>query len=47
MANTLQSLRHWLAKALEYTLGNPSEDKHQPPLIGPQPYRDKPYKGHS
>ncbi len=46
MAKTFKGLRTWLAEALEFTLGNPSEEKHLPPNIGPQPYRDKPYKGH-
>ena len=46
MAKTFQGLRHWLAEALEFTLGNPAEERHLPPPIGPQPYRDKPEKGH-
>ena len=46
VAQTLQGLRHWLAEALEFTLGHPIEERNQPPLIGPQPYTDKPVKGH-
>ncbi len=46
MARTLQGLRHWLAEALEFTLGNPNEGRHLPPPIGPQPYSDKPGKTH-
>ena len=44
MAQSFNSMRRWLAEALEFTLGNPSVDKHLPPAIGPQPYRDKPVK---
>ncbi len=46
MAKSLQSLRHWLAEALEFTLGKPSYSKHLPPPIGPQPYSHKPQKVH-
>ena len=44
MAKAIQGIKSWLAEALEFTLGNPSEEKHLPPAIGPQPYRDKPGK---
>ena len=44
MAKSPNGIRRWLAEALEFTLGNPGEDKHMPPEIGPQPYRDKPIK---
>ncbi len=44
MAKTLHGLRHWLAEALVFTIGSPSEEKHLPPPIGPQPYSDKPKK---
>ena len=44
MAQSLQKLRHWLAEALEFTLGNPSDESHLPPPIGPQPYSDIPKK---
>ena len=46
MAKNLSDLRHWLAEALEFTLGNPGSAQHLPPAIGPQPYRDKPEKYH-
>ncbi len=47
MAKPLQNLKHWLADALEFTLGtNPESHNHLPPSIGPQPYRDKPVKVH-
>ena len=44
MAKYALGVRKWLAEALEFTLGNPSEERHLPPPIGPQPYRDKPGK---
>mgnify|MGYP001156880835 CR=1 FL=1 len=44
MAKTIQGIKYWLAEALEFTLGNPSEGKHMPPAIGPQPYSEKPEK---
>jgi len=44
MNKSMHGIRRWFAEALEFTLGNPSEDKHLPPPIGPQPYRDKPMK---
>ncbi len=46
MAKTFQTLKYWFAEALEFTLGNPSEEKQLPPPIGPQPYKDKPIKNH-
>ena len=46
MAKSLHAMRRWLSEALEFTLGNPSEARHLPPPIGPQPYRDKPIKAH-
>tara|TARA_B100001250_G_C19350249_1_gene593070 strand:- start:395 stop:538 length:144 start_codon:yes stop_codon:yes gene_type:complete len=44
MAKTLKGLRFWLAEALEFTVGNPSSERHLPPPIGPQPYSQKPEK---
>tara|TARA_Y100001968_G_C19427596_1_gene755234 strand:+ start:911 stop:1054 length:144 start_codon:yes stop_codon:yes gene_type:complete len=44
MAKSFQGLRRWFSEALEFTLGNPAEEKHLPPPIGMQPYRDKPSK---
>ena len=33
----------WLADALNHAFGNPREEgAHQPPLVGVQPYRDRP-----
>lgn len=33
----------WLAEALNHAFGNPREEAlHQPPLVGVQPYRDRP-----
>ncbi len=46
MAKTLKGLRLWIGEALEFTIGNPASEKHMPPSIGPQPYRDKPQKEH-
>ena len=46
MNKNLQNLRLWLANALEFTLGNPSEERHCPPEIGVQPYTEKPLKAH-
>ena len=42
----LTELRKWLGDALEFTLGNPSQESHSPPPIGTQPYRDKPIKAY-
>ncbi len=46
MNQALHSLKLWLVNGLEFTLGNPHEERHMPPSIGPQPYRDKPLKSH-
>ncbi len=46
MGKNLKSLPKWLGNALEFTLGNPSKERHAPPAIGIQPYRDKPLKSH-
>ena len=33
----------WLAEALNHAFGNPREEaQHRPPLVGTQPYRDRP-----
>lgn len=33
----------WLADTLNHAFGNPREEAaHQPPLVGVQPYRDRP-----
>ncbi|KGG13316.1 hypothetical protein EV05_0996 [Prochlorococcus sp. MIT 0601] len=46
MPKPLQSLKSWLAEALEFTIGSPTSHNDLPPAIGPQPYRDKPIKIH-
>ncbi len=46
MSIVMTRLRNWFGEALEYTMGKPSDVKHQPPAIGIQPYRDKPEKVH-
>ena len=46
MNSNFQNLKLWFANALEFTLGNPSAERHIPPSIGPQPYRDKPWRSH-
>ncbi|MFZ9751944.1 MAG: hypothetical protein ACO3B3_00095 [Cyanobium sp.] len=34
---------HWLAETLNHAFGNPREEAlHQPPLVGVQPYHDRP-----
>jgi hypothetical protein len=39
----LTRFSHWLADALNHAFGNPREEgAHQPPLVGVQPYRDRP-----
>ena len=38
---------HWLAEMLNHAFGNPREEAlHQPPLVGVQPYRDRPRRRH-
>jgi hypothetical protein len=35
----------WLADALNHAFGNPREEAlHQPPLVGIQPYSDRPLR---
>lgn len=37
----------WLAEAVAHAIGNPREEAmHQPPLVGVQPYRDRPRRHH-
>lgn len=39
----LAAFGHWLAEMLNHAFGNPREEAaHQPPLVGVQPYRDRP-----
>jgi hypothetical protein len=34
---------HWLAEAVGHAFGNPREEaQNQPPLVGVQPYSDRP-----
>ncbi len=41
----LAGFGHWLADALNHAFGNPREEAvHQPPLVGVQPYRDRPLR---
>jgi hypothetical protein len=35
----------WFGESLIHALGNPEEERRfQPPLLGVQPYRDRPYR---
>lgn len=39
----LQRVGRWWAEAFIHAFGNPREEAaHQPPLVGVQPYRDRP-----
>lgn len=39
----LDSFGMWLAEMLGHAFGNPREEAaHQPPLVGVQPYSDRP-----
>jgi hypothetical protein len=39
----LAGFGRWLAEAVGHAFGNPREEAlHQPPLVGVQPYRDRP-----
>ena len=46
MLKSLENLKTWLMKGLEFTIGDPSSNKGMPPEIGPQPYKEKPIKMH-
>jgi len=38
-----QSFGRWWAEMISHAFGNPREEaQHQPPLVGVQPYRDRP-----
>ena len=40
-----QSLGRWLSEMINHAFGNPREEaQHQPPLVGVQPYRDRPLR---
>jgi hypothetical protein len=44
----LDGFGHWLAVTLNHAFGNPREEAaHQPPLVGVQPYRDRPCRRRS
>lgn len=41
--SALAAFGRWLAEAINHAFGNPREEAaHQPPLVGVQPYRDRP-----
>lgn len=41
--SALTGFASWLAEMLNHAFGNPREEAaHQPPLVGVQPYRDRP-----
>jgi hypothetical protein len=41
--SALAGFGFWLADMLNHAFGNPREEAaHQPPLVGVQPYRDRP-----
>jgi hypothetical protein len=48
MANLFRTAQAWWGEALAHAFGNPREEKaHQPPHVGPQPFRHHPHKdGH-
>ena len=41
----LAGFGHWMADMLNHAFGNPREEAaHQPPLVGVQPYCDRPQR---
>lgn len=41
----LASFARWLGVSIIHALGNPQEERRlQPPLVGVQPYVDRPYR---
>ena len=41
----LTGFASWFGDSLIHALGNPEEERRfQPPLLGVQPYRDRPYR---
>lgn len=43
VSQSLDGFGAWLAETLNHCFGNPREEAaHQPPLVGVQPYRDRP-----
>ena len=42
-SSAMAAFGSWLADTLNHAFGNPREESaHQPPLVGVQPYRDRP-----
>ena len=41
---TISHWFHWLGEAMGHALGSARDRRLEPPLIGPQPYRDVPEK---
>ncbi|WP_411869622.1 hypothetical protein [Vulcanococcus limneticus] len=45
MASMMASFGRWFAIGVGHAFGNPREEKQlQPPSVGVQPYRDRPYR---
>jgi hypothetical protein len=47
LLRSLDGFGSWLADTLNHCFGNPMEEAaHQPPLVGVQPYSDRPRRRH-
>jgi hypothetical protein len=45
VVSSFSGFGHWLADAINHAFGNPREEAaHRPPLVGVQPYRDRPLR---
>ncbi len=45
MASVMASFGRWFAVGVGHAFGNPREERRlQPPCVGVQPYRDRPYR---
>ena len=45
MKQFIRALNRWLGSSVGNAFGNPLEERlHQPPSVGVQPYRDRPYR---
>jgi hypothetical protein len=43
VVSPLSGFGHWLADTINHAFGNPREEAaHRPPMVGVQPYRDRP-----
>jgi hypothetical protein len=43
--SSIAGFGQWLADTINHVFGNPREEAmHQPPLVGVQPYRDRPLR---